>query len=39
MIAIISGTNRVNSLSSVFSHAIENIYQQMGVECKVLELS
>ena len=39
MIAIISGTNREGSLSSVFSHAIENIYQKMGVECKVLELS
>ena len=39
MIAIISGTNREGSLSSVFSHAIKNIYQKMGVECKVLELS
>ena len=39
MIVIISGTNREGSLSSVFSSALNEIYQEKGMDSKVLELS
>lgn len=39
MMVIISGTNREGSLSSVFSHALNEIYQDKGVSSKVLELA
>ena len=39
MIVIISGTNREGSLSSVFSNALNEIYQKKGIDSKVLELS
>jgi len=39
MMVIISGTNREGSLSSVFSHALNEIYQDKGVNSKVLELA
>ena len=39
MIVIISGTNRDGSLSSVFSNALNEIYQKKGIDSKVLELS
>ena len=39
MMVIISGTNREGSISSVFSHALNEIYQDKGVSSKVLELA
>ena len=39
MIVIISGTNREGSLSSVFSKALNGIYEEKGIDSKVLELS
>ena len=36
MMVIISGTNREGSLSSVFSHALNEIYQDKGVNSKVV---
>ena len=39
MIVIISGTNREGSLSSVFSSALNEIYQEKRMDSKVLELS
>ena len=39
MIVIISGTNRENSISSVFSQAIHKLYQQKGIKSKVIEIS
>lgn len=39
MIVIISGTNREGSLSSVFSNVLNKIYQEKGMDSKVLELS
>jgi NAD(P)H-dependent FMN reductase len=39
MIVIISGTNREGSLSSVFSSSLNEIYQEKGMDSKVLELS
>ena len=39
MIVIISGTNREGSLSSVFSNALNEIYQEKRMDSKVLELS
>ena len=38
MIVIISGTNREGSLSTVFSNALNEIYQEKGIDSKVLEL-
>ena len=39
MIAIIAGTNRRDSLSSVFAHEIASIYSRQDVHSKVLELA
>jgi chromate reductase, NAD(P)H dehydrogenase (quinone) len=39
MIVIISGTNREGSLSSVFSNALNELYQEKGMDSKILELS
>jgi NAD(P)H-dependent FMN reductase len=39
MISLIVGTNRRESLSAVAAHLIAEIYQKLGVEHKVLELS
>ncbi len=39
MISLIAGTNRRGSLSAVTAHLIAEIYQKLGVEHKVLELS
>jgi chromate reductase len=39
MISLIVGTNRRGSLSAVTAHLIAEIYQKLGIEHKVLELS
>ena len=39
MITIIAGTNRRDSLSSVFAHEIASIYSRQDVHSKVLELA
>ena len=38
MITLITGTNRKSSKSSVMAHCLSAIYDEMGVENKVLEL-
>ena len=39
MISLLVGTNREGSLSSVLTHWLGQVYQELGVEHKVLELS
>jgi len=39
MIAIVTGTNRESSLSSVFTNYIREIYEDLNIDCKVLNLS
>ena len=39
MITIIAGTNRRDSLSSVFAHEIASIYSRQDVHSKILELA
>ena len=39
MIVILTGTNRESSLSSAFTNSIQQIYKDLNIDCKVLNLS